>query len=329
MNIFNCVIIATEIINRMIFLGSYQNIIACIHPDLKVLDENLYKILKEKENDLTGKLEKYLFSKSKRIRSVLIFLFSRAIDFKETDKAYKLAAVTELIHNATLIHDDVIDDSDVRRGETTLNYEFDADLAVVAGDFLLSIALEEILSINCSDVIKIFAKSLRKLCEGEISQYFNKNKKTSLDEYINKSEQKTATLFKAALLALDAVNGHKNTEQICKFATNFGIAFQIRDDLLNIIEIDKSKPIFNDIKSGIYTAPVLFYLQEQGETPEEITDKLLNDIRNSCAIEKTKQLIHKHITLAIDSLDFLQDNLYKQSILKLCKYISEDEKSES
>ncbi len=305
-------------------MSSYQNIIVLVQPDLTLLDENLDKILKEKKNELTIKLEKYLFSKSKRIRSVLIFLFSRAILNSVSKDDYKIAAATELIHNASLIHDDIIDDSDIRRGESTINFEFSNDLAVVAGDFLLSLALEELISTGNPEIIKIFATSLRQLCEGEINQYFSKNKIISIDNYLLKSERKTAMLFKASLLSLDALNGFQQADKISDFARNFGIAFQVRDDLINILELDKTKPVYNDIKNGIYTAPVLYFMEENNLSDIDI-EQLSISFRNSIAFEKTKALIQKHVNLAIASLDFINDNLYKEAIINLSKYLAEVE----
>ncbi len=306
-------------------MGSYQDIIALVQPDLADLDENLCKILSEKKNELTSKLEKYLFSKSKRIRSVLIFLLARAILDSVDENSKKIAAATELIHNATLIHDDIIDDSDLRRGETTINYEFTNDLAVVAGDFLLSLSLEELISVGNAEVIKIYAASLRSLCEGEINQYFSRNQVISIEEYIEKSERKTAMLFRAGLLSLDALWGTKYAEKISSFATNFGIAFQIRDDLINVLKTDESKPVYNDIKNGIYTAPVIYYLQDKNLSPQDVSESVIQELRMGDAVLKTKQLIQKHVNLAIASLDFLQDNLYKQRIINLCEYLSEVE----
>ena len=301
---------------------SYQGIISLVQTDLAVLDQMLDKLLKENQNDLTFKLEKYLFSKSKRIRSVLIFLLARAISGVVSDSEYKVSTATELVHNASLIHDDIIDDADIRRGEMTINNQFNNELAVVAGDFLLSLALDELLLINNPKVVKIFVNSLRSLCEGEISQYFSKNKVLTIEEYLSKSEKKTAMLFKAALLGVDALNKSLNTEKISEFALNFGLAFQVRDDLLNVLSLDQTKPLYSDIKNGIYTAPVIYYLDENKPDVVDL-ETFLKNLENSTAIAKTRELIQKHVDLAIASLDFLEDNLYKEAIIELCEYLSE------
>lgn len=306
-------------------MNPYQKIISCVESELKELDENLSKVLKEKENELTFKLEKYIFSKSKRIRSALVFMLSKALFEKVSNEQLKVASATEIIHNATLVHDDIIDDSDLRRGEITVNYEFDNSLAVVAGDFLLSLALEELLSIDNREVIRIFTNSLTQVCMGEIRQYFDKNKILSIEEYIKKSRQKTAMLFEASLLSVSVLNQNKFKDKIQNFASNFGIAFQIRDDLINIVKIEDLKPIYNDIQNGIYTAPLIYLFEENPELVNSPIETMVSAFESSGAIEKTKKLIQNHISLAIDSLDFINDNFYKQSIINLCTYISEVE----
>lgn len=252
-------------------------------------------------------------------------MLSKALFEKVSNEQLKVASATEIIHNATLVHDDIIDDSDLRRGEITVNYEFDNSLAVVAGDFLLSLALEELLSIDNREVIRIFTNSLTQVCMGEIRQYFDKNKILSIEEYIKKSRQKTAMLFEASLLSVSALNQNKFKDKIQNFASNFGIAFQIRDDLINIVKIEDLKPIYNDIQNGIYTAPLIYLFEENPELVNSPIETMVSAFESSGAIEKTKKLIQNHISLAIDSLDFINDNFYKQSIINLCTYISEVE----
>lgn len=308
----------------------YQEIISCIQSDFSELDKNLHSILDKNSNYLTPKLFGYLFSSSKRIRSTLVFLLTRALNKKIGSYQLKIASATELIHNATLIHDDIIDDSPLRRDNITLNYEFDSKLAVIAGDFLLSLALNELLETNDTKPIGIFTESLKQICSGEITQYFEKNKIISIEEYIEKSKRKTAMLFKSALVSsvsdIDNFAFLKNVEE---FAINFGIAFQIRDDLINVMNIDNSKPFQDDIQNGIYTAPVIYLVKDNPNILHNSSEEIILKIKKSDSIDKTKWLMQKHINLAIDSIDFLEDNLYKQSIIKLCDYICEVEKVEN
>lgn len=250
-------------------------------------------------------------------------MLAKALFNEVSQEHINIASATELIHNATLIHDDIIDDSDLRRSEITVNYQFDNSLAVVAGDFLLSLALEELLSTGSKEVISVFTNALTQVCQGEINQYFDKNKLSSIEVYLKKSKQKTAMLFEAALSSISALNDNRYKEKIENFASNFGIAFQIRDDLINVVQTDDSKPLLNDIKNGVYTAPIIYLLEEKPELLNSSVDIIVSAFKSSNAIEKTKKLIQNHVSLAIDSLDFLEDNFYKQSMIDLCKYICE------
>ncbi len=292
--------------------------------DFKQLDENLRRLLSQNKNALTYKFENYIFSKSKRVRSLLCFLFSRAISDNVSIQQHKVAAAVELIHNATLIHDDIIDDAPLRRGNVSINCEFDNKLAVVAGDFLLALALNELLEINENSIIRNFTSSLLKICDGEITQYFDKNIIVEIDKYIDRSKQKTARLFEASLISVVALSGQvQNIENARRFAINYGIAFQIRDDLLNVLKTDPSKPYLSDIKNGVYTAPLIFLVQTCKNIDALSSDDLCNMLESSGAIAKTKELLGEYILAAIDSLEFLNDNCYKQSIIDLCNDLYE------
>lgn len=298
---------------------SYDEIISCIQPDFSNLDNNLHSILNEDLNSLTPKLSSYLFSSSKRIRSGLIFLLSRALTSEVKNHQLKIASATELIHNATLIHDDIIDDSSLRRGNTTINNEFDCKLAVIAGDFLLSLALNQLQLTQNPKATMIFTESLKQVCQGEIKQFFGKNQLISIEEYIEKSKNKTAMLFKAALTA--SLENETYLDKVGAFAVNFGIAFQIRDDLINVINIDNSKPFQDDIKNGIYTAPLIYLAQNNSNILHNSLEKIILELKESDSVEKTRKLMQKYISAAIDSIDFIQDNQYKQAIINLCEYI--------
>ena len=153
------------------------------------------------------------------------------------------------------------------------------------------------------------------MCKGEINQHFTQGKIPTLEEYIEKSKQKTAELFKAALVSLAKIKNIENSK-VEDFAINFGIAFQIRDDLINILETDMSKPTFSDIHNKIYNAPVIF-LNKNISTLTE--DELFKELQTKEIKEKTIELIKKYATLAIASLDFIKDNQYKQELTNLCE----------
>ena len=277
--------------------------------------ENKISNLFEKKNPLEVKLAEFLVSSPKRLRPLIGILFLRAI-FPQVSQAQLEAFVAvELIHNATLIHDDVIDNAEFRRKKESVNCQFDNNLAVVAGDFLLSIAMEKIINLNSVDVMKLCTTSLKKTCVGEINQYFNKYKITTLDEYIQKSEEKTALLFEVSVLS-GILLADSNEEQIqvaTEFAKNFGIAFQIRDDLINFLSEDSA--IKKDFSDGIYTAPIIFAHEENSSILE--SENIFAAIKNTKAIEKTKVLMDNYFNKSILALGNLDNNIYRNSLLSL------------
>lgn len=290
----------------MDFYKEYSLIKNLVASDLDWLEAEFANLFSEK-NDLDTKLLTILTTSAKRIRPLLGFLFLRANGIIPNLKMKKVLLAVELIHNASLIHDDVIDSASVRRGLTTINENFDDDLAVVAGDYVLSVAMEKIAETDSVQTVKIFAEAMKKTCGGEISQFFSKYKIQTISEYIEKSKLKTAILFELAMLApLEFFENSDKLKKVAKdFAYNFGIAFQIRDDLINFKNtknIDKS-----DFDEGIYTAPVI--LADCGEDFEKI--------KTCGSIEKTKDLLDNYLDKAKESLSCIEENVYKSAIVDI------------
>lgn len=256
----------------------------------------------EVQEPLKSKLFALLNAPSKHIRPLISILYLKAIGENIDEKQILYQSAIELVHNASLIHDDVIDESNTRRNVPTLNSEFGNKLAVISGDFLLSVALDKVIKIGEIRLIKMFSDTLAVMSEGEINQYFNKFQIPSIDEYIKKSAQKTAKLFETALCGSLLIA--KSDNNGLEFARNFGIAFQIRDDLINC------KTTNSDIKDGVYTAPVIF----SGGT--QITCE---------AIEKTQGLLNNYIDNALDLLKDISDNEYKFALTALLELMRDEQ----
>lgn len=246
------------------------------------------------QEPLKSKLFELLNAPSKHIRPLVSFLYLKALGEKIDDAQVLYQSAIELVHNASLIHDDVIDDSKVRRSLPTLNSQFGNKLAVMTGDYLLSRAMQKVLDIGNLELVKLFSDTLEVMSSGEISQHFGKFQIPTIEEYIKKSEQKTAKLFETAVCGSLLVAESNNVG--LDFAKSFGIAFQIRDDLINC------KTTNTDISDGIYTAPVIF----SGDT------KVTSD-----AIEKTKSLLNNYIDEALKCLSKIDKNEYKLALVEL------------
>ncbi len=273
----------------------------------QVVSDELYKV----ENNLTDfycgndKLQESLVgiikAPSKRIRPLVALLYLKMYGAEITPAQIEIQSAVELIHNTTLIHDDVIDKSDKRRNHKTLNEEFDNSLAVVTGDFLLTSAIKKLLNIKSFDILELFNIAIKKMSIGEIKQYYDKFILTDFDEYLDRCRYKTAELFIASIVSA-AMVANLDTNSAKDFAKRFGISFQIRDDLLNLISAEEDKPKNNDIEEGIYTAPMIF----------------AKDVKNlEFGIEKTKELLDNYINRVKKCLDKAPENEYKQALIRL------------
>lgn len=279
------------------FNDEYAKIYKNIEPEIKLVKEELVKKINI-EKGLQDKLFELLQAPSKHIRTVVSFLYLKALGLEINEKQIIYQSAIELVHNASLIHDDIIDESETRRTIKTINHEFGNKLAVITGDFLLSVALKKIRTLKQSEIIDMFAQTLDDMCQGEIQQQFSKFKISTIEEYIKKTELKTAKLFETAICGSLIIA--QSDIQAKNFANYFGIAFQIRDDLINI------KTSKTDIKDGIYTAPVILSSNtENFETGIEKTEILLNNY-----IDKTKK-----------ELSVLPENNYKNTLINLVELL--------
>lgn len=269
-----------------------------IQNEINLVKEKILSFCCESQN-LQDVLKEFLSRKSKLIRSIVAILFLKSANETITDEQYSILAATELIHNASLIHDDAIDENVIRRGKDSINSKFGDKFSIIAGDYVTTLATQELLKLANNDVLQIYFETISKMCEGESLQYFQKGKIPTLDEYLKKTQYKTAELFKACLVASSIYSKNQMLVEAREFAINYGIAFQIRNDLEDYKRgIDNS----SDIQQGIYTAPVIF------------ADSVEN---NAFAIEKTIDLIDNYCQRAKVALLNLSDNDYALSLTEL------------
>lgn len=293
----------------MSFNEKYKKIKQLVQCELDIIERNLISQINIRE-PLNSYIKDFLTLPSKRIRLVLPLLYLKAHNQTVTSEQLWLLTVVELVHNASLIHDDVIDKSDFRRAHKTLSEEFDNKLAVISGDYILSIAVDILVKLNSIDIISKFSQTIKKMCIGEINQNFDRFKIGTIENYIEKTTNKTAYLFEIALtctvmLAKTGID----IEHAGKFALDTGIAFQIRDDLINLTNTDSEKPADNDIKDGIYNAAVIY----SG-----------NPVDFDSGIEKTRDLLNNYIKSARKHLDNLVPNEYKSALIKLLELLNNE-----
>ena len=293
----------------MSFNQKYSNIKSLVHEELDIIEKNMVSKINVRE-PLNTFIREFLMLPSKRIRSVLPLLYLKADNQSVTHEQIQILTAIELIHNASLIHDDVIDNSDMRRAHKTLSNEFDNKLAVISGDYILSVVMQILTNLGSVELISKFSQTIEKMCVGEINQNFNRYKFGTIEEYIEKTKNKTAYLFEISFMAVLMFARKKyDCETLSKFALDTGIAFQIRDDLLNLTDDDTSKPKNNDIEDGIYNAPVIY----SGQT-EDLSQ----------GIEKTRVLLNNYIKSARANLIDLPDNEYKTALYDILELLNND-----
>lgn len=241
-----------------------------IREDLRLVEEEIIRICRTHETLLAEATHSLIFSGGKRLRPALVLLCS---NFGRPDKAKVIsaAAAIELIHAATLVHDDIIDESVTRRGAETVQHRWGKDNAVFTGDFLFTKAFSVLSQILPAEALKMTADVIVKICEGEVNQYQNRyNDSSSLKHYLSRVKKKTALLFALSceIGALLSSNQATVIRLLKSYGMNLGVAFQITDDVMDIVssEQEMGKPPGSDILEGVYTLPILFALKNSPES---------------------------------------------------------------
>ena len=199
-----------------------------------------------KNNSVFIDLDAFLQGNSKRIRSLLSVLYLKTNNININSEVIQLLFACELIHNASLLHDDVVDESNLRRGLPTLYDKYGSKLSVISGDYILSIAVEKLMKLNNNEILKLFLNSVKRMSEAEICQYFSRNSDISIEKYLSIIRGKTSSLFVACLHSSALLSG-LDVNIADNLGNLFGILFQINNDM-------ESDSAVNDKINGIKTA---------------------------------------------------------------------------
>ena len=274
-------------------------------------------------------------SGGKRIRPIILILFSRL--YKNSDNVTEAGAILELIHAATLLHDDVVDQSDIRHNIKTANKLWGDDSAVLVGDFLYSRAFELIVDINKEKVYKILAETTNQISQGEVIQLMVKDKIIDdVDKYLNIIYLKTGKLFEASAAVASELAGGEHIETAKSFGKNFGIAYQLRNDYLDYFgdEYETGKNIIEDLSEGKSTLPLIHsYLNSNADDKTMLleifegkilskSDTLLEIFKRNNSDIYTQSKIKEYSNAAIQALE-LFDGDDKQSLIDLTYFCSQ------
>jgi len=246
-----------------------------------------------------------------------------------------LAEIIEMIHTASLIHDDVLDDADTRRGVPSINIAFGNKVAILAGDFLLARASIALAELQNFEVTQLMSRVISDLVEGEFMQLkAAKNSALDFEYYIQKTYYKTASLIAngCRATAILANLPRDFIEGATIFGNHFGLAFQLIDDMLDFVgtKDEVGKPVGQDMKLGIATAPALYAVLEFPELRKLIERNFSNEgdvekaydlVNKSSGIEKTKKLAQEHIQKAVAAISVLAESKAKQGLLDLAEMV--------
>ncbi len=315
-----------------------EQIIVPVQSDLAVFEEGFLKSLETKVQLINTVIHYVARNRGKRMRPALLFLIARSLGNMD-EKGMEAARIVELIHTATLIHDDVVDESEMRRGAASINNVWTNKISILVGDFLFSQVLNKMIEIDHPTISRIIAQVTTRMSEGELLQ-IQQSRDLQLDEesYFQMISYKTASLISAAS-QIGAIIGsnyrEENTERFWEFGSRLGCAFQIQDDLLDYIG-DQSvtgKPVGNDVKENKITLPLIYAIHKNGTFPadklhellvEDKTEDVIGKIRGmviqSGGVEYAQQRANEFVDQALKILAPLDDNVYKRSLENLAQF---------
>jgi len=275
-------------------------------------------------------------SGGKRLRPALVLYTAGALGYTGTHH-HELAAVVEFIHTATLLHDDVVDESDLRRGNPTANARFGNASAVFVGDFLYSRAFQMMVSVDSMRVMRVLAEATNVIAEGEVLQMLNcHNADVSIDDYLRVIRYKTAKLFEAAARLGGIVGGADQAleDRLAAYGMHLGTAFQLIDDVLDYSadEADTGKHLGDDLAEGKPTLPLIHVMQHGAAEQSALVRRaiehggrddfaaVLAAIQDSGALDETRRYAEAEAKLAIDAISELPPSNFKDALLQLSDF---------
>lgn len=308
-----------------------------VEADLAKVESHLKSMSQVDFPYLSEMLNYSLQSSGKRIRPALTLLSGQFYNYDLTS-LLPMATAAEVLHTATLVHDDAIDNSPTRRGRSTVYKVWGEEKAILLGDYLFAEAGALTATTRNLRVIKLFADTLKTISSGELNQAFNAfNLEQSHEQYFHRVSQKTAALFRMSTEsgAVLSQAPEASIQILIEYAHNLGIAFQIVDDILDFIgtEEELGKPVGSDLTQGTLTLPAIMLLEQYPEnnpvkrfftnkTDQEDIKKAIELVRNSSIVAECYQVAEDYCARACQNLILLPDNASRQSLFVLADFIT-------
>ncbi|MGV3042141.1 polyprenyl synthetase family protein [Staphylococcus rostri] len=304
-----------------------------LNQEIKTIEKRLQQLIKSEDATLEAASSHLLKSGGKRVRPLFVILSSYVGPDKANEAAYRVATALELIHMATLVHDDVIDYSDKRRGKLTIEKKWDKPTAILTGNFLLARALEHLSYIEDAQVHQTLSHAITEVCRGELFQFqdqFRANQ--SMTNYLRRINRKTALLIQLSteVGAMTSGADAQTVRTMRQIGHYIGMSFQIIDDILDFTSTPEKlgKPVGSDLRNGHLTLPVLLEMRHNtdfkqkvaslhADAPDALFTECIDRIRQSDVIEQSKEVSAKYLNKAQVLLDQLPNDALKPLFEKL------------
>jgi geranylgeranyl pyrophosphate synthase len=313
-----------------------------VQEDIQTVEALMRSQANGHQSDLKTALDIILSSGGKRVRPSISLLAGQMLGAAR-EPMITLAAAIELLHTATLVHDDLIDNSLLRRGVPTLNSKWSPAATVLTGDFLFACAAQLAAETNSTSVMKLFSKTLAVIVNGEITQLIASRCKISRESYFERIYAKTASLFETSAVAAAMLSSSspETIEKLRQYGYNIGVAFQIVDDVLDFVSDQASmgKPVGTDLRQGLITLPMINYVENcpydpdveflmDGNCPkdEAQVQRLVHAVVHSSAIEQSYTQANQYIQQAVQNLYDFPPSLQRDSLIDLAHYITDRKK---
>lgn len=318
---------------------SLRDLYSNIKEDLEEVEENL-KLFTHSSNPIISEISSYLFQKAgKRIRPALLVLCSKHFGYKGKEHII-MSALIETIHTASLIHDDIIDNSEIRRGRDTIHTRWGPNITVLLGDYLYIKTLSLSFQSGHREIIQILTETSSQMIDGELYEYhMSGNLNVKEKDYIDIISKKTASLFSASCQIGGIIGNASKKDENCliDFGKNLGISFQIIDDLLDYFGDEKTlgKPVLSDLSEGRITLPLIYTLNNDGSTnrkriaellgqknPEKNSrDEILNIVRSNGALDYTHKKAKEFSLKSKETINQLPQSIYRDTLALIPDFI--------
>lgn len=318
---------------------SMQEVYRDIRADLEKVEDNL-KVFADSPNRLISEISGYLFQKAgKRIRPALLILCSKLLGYKGNEHIL-MSTLVETIHTASLIHDDIIDNSQLRRGRESVHARWGPNITVLLGDYLYIKSIGLSLQSQHNQIIKILTDISARMIEGELMEYYiSGNLEVEEKEYLDIINKKTASLFSAScqIGGILAKASKEEEQRLIDFGTKLGMCFQIIDDLLDFTGEEKTlgKPILSDISEGRITLPLIYTLKSDGKADRkrltellkvrplkrEVREEILEIVKSNGALDDSYRKAEEFSLRSKEIISQFPESIYKETLILFSDYI--------